>query len=221
MELTQEQQDLVEKNIKLVYSVATKLNVLKNEDAIQEGIMGLCVASSRYKEDLSKFSTFAVKYIKGYILTYLTYDKIIRPHRHDGKFVYSEICFIDDDNLLNVQGAMGLIDLENDIREIMLKLDDASKMIFQMMVEGYTQIQMSKKMGCTQASVCRKIKQIKGLPFDSVTEFETVLFSFLFSRSINRREQYSSASRECNVTKTSGDQVAVTLDDRVFLTVAK
>lgn len=170
MELTQEQQDLVEKNIKLVYSVATKLNVLKNEDAIQEGIMGLCVASSRYKEDLSKFSTFAVKYIKGYILTYLTYDKIIRPHRHDGKFVYSEICFIDEDNLLKSHGEMGLIDLENDIREIMLTLDDTSKIIFQMMVEGFTQIQMSRKIGCTQASVCRKIKQIKELIKERIYE---------------------------------------------------
>lgn len=170
MELTQEQQDLVEKNIKLVYSVATKLNVLKNEDAIQEGIMGLCVASSRYKEDLSKFSTFAVKYIKGYILTYLNYDKIIKPHRHDGKFVYSDICFIDEDNLLTAHCETGAIDVEKDVKEIILGLDDTSKIIFQMMVEGFTQLQMSRKIGCTQASVCRKIKRIKELIKERVYE---------------------------------------------------
>ena len=163
MELTQEQQDLVEKNIKLVYAVAKKLNVSKNEDAIQEGIMGLCVASCRYKKDISKFSTYATNYIRGYILSYLTYDKLMKPHRHNNKYVFENVCFIDNDNDVNIKSETDLIDIQNDIRDALVFLDDEYKLIYQMILEGLTQTQISIAMGCPQATISRRVKELKEL----------------------------------------------------------
>ena len=62
-------QQLVEDNIKLVYSLVSKEypTYLKDEDVIQCGMLGLCKAAERWEEAKGKFSTFATWCIRNEI----------------------------------------------------------------------------------------------------------------------------------------------------------
>lgn len=83
--MTEEQQKLVEENLKLVpYTFNTYFKSRQDiaEDLIQEGNYGLCLASMRYNPDVGKFSTYAVKTIYGTMLKFLNrkdtkYDNVL------------------------------------------------------------------------------------------------------------------------------------------------
>ena len=163
MELNQQQKELVEKNIKLVYKIAQKLNIMNNQDAIQEGIMGLCIASKRYDENVSRFSTFATSYIKGYILTYLNTNSLIRPVRHCGKFIFEDVSLYDEEFIYKNTNEFSEVDFKSCLEDILNKTDDDTKIIIQMLLEGYTQIEIAEKLGFTQPLVHRRIKNIRKL----------------------------------------------------------
>ncbi len=65
---------------KLVNSIASKFSYYSNfEDLKQEGMIGLLKAIQKYQpNDRTKFSTYAVYWIKGEILEYLRKDKNIK-----------------------------------------------------------------------------------------------------------------------------------------------
>jgi RNA polymerase sigma factor (sigma-70 family) len=74
MKLTQEQTDLVQQNMNLVYDIVHndyRSHVKLYDDLEQEGFMGLCKASQIYDASKGAFSTIATPYINGYIKTYL------------------------------------------------------------------------------------------------------------------------------------------------------
>ena len=62
-------QQLVEDNLKLVYSVVHKHypTFAKDEDIIQCGYVGLCLAADSWEEDKGKFSTYAYRCIRNEI----------------------------------------------------------------------------------------------------------------------------------------------------------
>lgn len=164
MELTQEQQDLVEKNINLVYAVAKRLNVLGNEDAIQEGIMGLCIASIRYNNKAFKFSTFATSYIRGYVLHFINSNRLIKPGRDGNKYVQAEVELLEDDAFLseyNTSNINSAVELDCDLKRKLVGLDDSYKLLYQMLLEGMTQIKMAKVLNCSQSTVIFRIRKLR------------------------------------------------------------
>lgn len=74
--MTNEQQDLVNQWLNLPHYIMKKNfpNVNPNtefyNDMVQEGLFALCLAATRFNEDLSKFSTFAYSYCFGHMRTY-------------------------------------------------------------------------------------------------------------------------------------------------------
>lgn len=60
---------LMEENINLVYFTIHKYypSFIKDEDIIQCGMLGLCCAAKHYDPTKSKFSTFAISWIKNEI----------------------------------------------------------------------------------------------------------------------------------------------------------
>ena len=81
IQLSNEQNKLVEDNLKLVYYFARKIctNPQSLDDCIQEGCLGLIRAAQYYDESRNvKFSTFAGFEIKCAIRSYLYRNKIIR-----------------------------------------------------------------------------------------------------------------------------------------------
>ena len=160
MELTQTQKELVSNNINLVYKVATNMKVLKNQDAIQEGIMGLCMASIRFNEEISKFSTYATYYIKCYILTFLNYDRLIKPGRNLGKFVFTGESEYIEENCGEIDDRTDRFETMDCLYKAISKLGDTSKIIIQMYSEGLTQEQIASRLGHSQPYISRELKKI-------------------------------------------------------------
>ena len=80
--------ELVQSNLRLVVSIAKKLNVSKVNmmDLIQEGNLGLITAASKYHYSFkTRFSTYAYSWIMQYMLRYLhnRCSPISLPHRKD------------------------------------------------------------------------------------------------------------------------------------------
>ena len=76
-----ERNKIVEDNLPLVISRVMQLNKgIYNDDFFQAGCIGLILAVERFKPELgNKLSTFAAKYIDGYIKTHRNKDSIIKP----------------------------------------------------------------------------------------------------------------------------------------------
>lgn len=162
MELTQAQQDLVEKNINLVYKIVTRMNMLGNEDAIQEGLMGLCVAAARYDCNRNKFSTFATHYIRGYIMHYLKDQDIVRPFRDHGEWKYANVKLIGDEEVFtDTKEYYERISEECDMERIVNHLDDSDKLLYQMIKEDMTQMEMARVLNCSQTTIVIKSNRLK------------------------------------------------------------
>ena len=153
--LSVEQQNLVSNNIKLVYSVATKLHLLNDKDAIQEGFIGLCKAAEMYNVKKSKFSTFATNYIYGYIKMYKRKDFLIKPTNSKTYEPYT-VEEYNEDTLVSPKNNLRL---KEEIHDIILSSDDLMKDILTMYYMGYSQEDIGKKLGIKQCSVSRKMKE--------------------------------------------------------------
>lgn len=130
--LTEEQKELVEKNIRLVYWVvkrrATSRVILElgKEEAAQWGMVGLVMAASRYDPSRgSAFSTYAVQWIWGTIQFHATTSRTIRhPHA----------CFRDLEGTGMLDDLITIANEERDtvadpLRQVMDREGDPSHMI--------------------------------------------------------------------------------------------
>lgn len=155
--LSQEQKELVNKNINLVYSIATKMKLTKNRDAIQEGFLGLCKAAERYDSNLSKFSTYATTYIRGYMQTFLRNNCVIKPERKLNSFNYASVESYEDE--LHTIPTRSTEDI-SEIRDIIISADSTTKEILKLYYNGYSQKEIGMLMKVSQASISRKIRNI-------------------------------------------------------------
>lgn len=70
---------VIEEHIGLVKSIARKFKQVEYDDAFQSGFEGLIVASQRFNEDADvQFSTYATKYIFGYINNFINQSQLMR-----------------------------------------------------------------------------------------------------------------------------------------------
>lgn len=96
-------EDLVEGNLLLVVSIANSYApIMPIEDLVQEGNIGLIMASQEYNEEMGcTFSTFATPYIRRAILSAIENDSrlVRRPHDKQNGFVWNDSLDapIDDD----------------------------------------------------------------------------------------------------------------------------
>lgn len=164
MELNQLQKELVTQNIKLVYKVATNLKVLRNTDAVQEGILGLCMAASRFNDEKTvKFSTYATCYIRYYILTFLKFNKMIKPCRTKDGIKYAEETDFIEEEIACEDDKFKKFEILDAIYRGIEKADDETKIIVQMYLEGFNQVQIAKKLGKYQCQVSKKLRNLKDI----------------------------------------------------------
>lgn len=130
---------LVEDNINLVYYLINKHypTFLQNEDVVQEGMLGLCLAADTYDESKSKFSTFASWCILNQIRYYfrenqkhsgvLSYDK--ETEAPDGGVTsFIELATgdmdIDESTILFHLFCETLTDEERELVDLLIRYDD-------------------------------------------------------------------------------------------------
>lgn len=163
--------EYVNSNLDLVYYVAHQLRVGKDEDACQAGMYGLILAAERFDESKGfEFSTYACKYIRGYILSHLNTNKMIRPTREGNG--WAKDMFVDSlDRNLSPNGddsiTLGDVipvydDYKIEEKEAILavsKLDELQRKVWDMALSGTTQCAIADSLGKSQTTVSRILQK--------------------------------------------------------------
>jgi RNA polymerase sporulation-specific sigma factor len=147
------ERDLVAENLKLVYYVLNKEfpPLIFDEDAFQEGCIGLLKAARTYDPGISKFSTYAYITIKQTILQYL--KRINAQHRKPEQpdLCYEKYLFGIGEHDLGLTQAEVNMDLERFIRAC----NDKERFVVRMALHGFTQREIGEMMGVNQVQVSR------------------------------------------------------------------
>lgn len=158
MQLSERDQLIVD-NIPLVYYTLHKHfpRWAFDEDMQQIGMIGLCKAADNYDPEKGKFSTVAVVYIRNEIIN--EFESRMSQKRTCEK---SSLNFeFDDDNTLEDH-----LCCEHDIdfcdREGLFKaLSPKERMVAELLEQGYSQAEISRKTGEHKANVHFWVKRIK------------------------------------------------------------
>ncbi|TCL65875.1 RNA polymerase sigma factor (sigma-70 family) [Hydrogenispora ethanolica] len=172
--LTSEQRKRVEDNIRLVWHVMHRYypGLVSDEDAFQEGCIGLCNAAARFKlENGVAFSTFAVPCIRTRVSKYLK-----RKYRDQCESLDVESPADDSiaDPVTFIEMLPSNTDIENQvlsgitIKAGMAKLDKTQKKIMSCKLGGMKVPEICKKIGRSRSGVFHRLKQAK----DTIDEKE-------------------------------------------------
>ena len=167
--------NLILNNLKLVhYQYNRKFSSLpiEKEDIISIGILGLIKAIDNYdKEKGYTFSTYALKCIDNEILQGVKKNKSLANINLED-IIYEDISYADviSDNI-NIEEEYlyneivfkdgCLISLQDDIRDIISKLNEKDRYIYELYFKSLlSQKEIAKKTNISQAYVSRKINKI-------------------------------------------------------------
>lgn len=153
-------QQLIEDNMNLVYALVSREypTYLHDEDVIQCGMLGLCMAAEKWDESKSKFSTFAVICIRTQIQ-----KEFIRRAKHQG--VLSLDYELDDGE--GGTCAFGeIIAGEEDVNyfDIGINLDSLSareRKVAESLMSGMNQVEIAEQLGVTKQAVWKIIRKLR------------------------------------------------------------
>lgn len=153
--------DFVTENIPLVYALIRKYYpaFIHDEDVVQSGMAGLCVASKNYNEKLGKFSTYAAKVILNAIRL-----------EFRSRFKHSKVTSLS--TVITEDGEGDVITVEDiipgdedidfvDIDTYLSKLTEKERKVVELRQLGYTLQEISDEWGVTRQAIgdiCRRIK---------------------------------------------------------------
>lgn len=152
---TMTRQQLIEDNMNLVYFVINKEypTYKHDEDVIQSGMLGLCKAAEKWDEKKSKFSTYAIKWIRGEIIKEFVSRK-----------PYSEMLSLDyevGDDCVFADLVVGEEDVDYVDDSFYDILSQDEKQIVQLENEGYSTAEIAEVMGLTVQKVQQTIRRIR------------------------------------------------------------
>ncbi|EMJ5513362.1 sigma-70 family RNA polymerase sigma factor [Clostridioides difficile] len=173
MRSLEERNKLFEDNINLVHFIISryfncflrKYPYLK-EDLFQEGYIGLHKATCCFDESKGKFSTIAFSYISGYLKTFT--NKYAKKHyRNDidsfEKCIYRDT-YGEEIRIEDKLASNESIDIESVhvIRSCIKrsKIKNIQKLVY-LREKGYSQKEIGKMLGTSQASIYRRLKKLK------------------------------------------------------------
>lgn len=182
--MTKEQQDLVNQWLKLPHYIMKKNfpNVNPNtefyNDMVQEGLFALCLAATRFNEDLSKFSTFAYSYCFGTMRNY--YGRRMPfavSHRNGNIYEFYMLESYDNIKTEDNGGTINYLSLlESDFHDFDIleteqllnkSFSKASKKygldILRLLHLGLNQLEIGRRLNLTQSYVSSIIKKAKDI----------------------------------------------------------
>lgn len=138
------------------------------EDLFQEGCLGLMKAANRFDSRREvKFTTYAYSYVDGQILRMIRDDKWYgtnRKERFEKSAPYSlDIPIKGLDNEISYVNSIGNDDLNFEKIEIKMLVDelpnDLKDIVNMIYIEGFSQTEIAKIIGCSQISISRLKKR--------------------------------------------------------------
>ena len=140
------------------------MHLQHDDDAIQEGLKFLCLASMRFDDKQNtKFSTYACKYIRGGIQMYLKNNNRVNHITLNRQTIPVEFVDIDDEQIHNqvYTNSINEVEVNDFVVELMKRVDDMTKIILQMFFEGYNQKEIGAKLGKSQSYVSMKLRNVR------------------------------------------------------------
>lgn len=169
-----ESDSLILDNLGLVHSLVKKFTNIPSsylyQELYSEGLVGLTEAANRYKSGKAKFSTFAYIRIRGAILNYLQNNKslIKTPWAQDKKVSFNFVSLLaanDEDypnsqqrEICDEESGYSSIDLLESIKTV---LTEQEYSVLIMRYEGYTQLEISQKLGISVGGVNKLLSLIR------------------------------------------------------------
>lgn len=156
---------LIKDNIKLVYYVIHRLGLKVNDDLVSEGRLALVIAAKGYSPDKGvKFSTYATKTIRGYILTYVNRRKpIIKPLRDGSKYIQAPMVDVEDDILWEMVGTdEKTMESQVFVDDFIKSLNKREQIVVNGLLDDKTQAEIGKELSISQVQVYRIINVIRG-----------------------------------------------------------
>lgn len=149
--MTPEQEKLVTDNMGLVYHIAKVLNAAQDEDLIQDGMVALCKAANTYCAGRGvKYSTYAYRCVRNEMLTSIRRTSEETHLSLDEKRIKSEGAG-EPENYIDRWEAQGEFN----------KLNERTRKIVKLKIEGYTQKEITKLLGLTASAVSNVLRKIK------------------------------------------------------------
>lgn len=164
-----ERDKLIEENLQLVWYVMSRyypstINSPEREDFFQIGCIGLIFAANSYEPGSVTFSTFAARNIGCRIRNELQ-SRYCQCRA-------GETCSLDapipefEDGSLDILGTISdeRWDPEHqvyDLEKFEATLTETQRVIFKLMVDGFNQRQIAKKLGCSHQNVAQKMDRIR------------------------------------------------------------
>jgi RNA polymerase sporulation-specific sigma factor len=171
--LTQQQQKLVEDNVRLVYHVFKNLGetefVFRNKDDIcSEGMFGLVKAAQKFNGSKGiKFATFAARCIWNEMLMFIRRNKkfqnevsLYAPLNADAEGNVLQLIDIIDDGGAGAEACEAGLVLDG-LTAFKKTLNSDQLRMFEMRAAGYKQRQIADEMGLSQSYVSRVLGKIK------------------------------------------------------------
>lgn len=156
---------LIKDNINLVYYVIHRLGLKVNDDLVSEGRLALVIAAKGYSPDKGvKFSTYATKTIRGYILTYVNRRKpIIKPLRDGSKYIQAPMVDVEDDILWEMVGTdEKTMESQVFVDDFIKSLNKREQIVVNGLLDDKTQAEIGKELSISQVQVYRIINVIRG-----------------------------------------------------------
>lgn len=155
-------QKLINENMNLVYFVINKYypSLRGDEDIIQAGMLGLCMAADKFDESKSQFSTYASSCISGQIV-----KEIRRRAKHNGVLSLDYEYNTEEDTTTLADMVEGYTDLDvieyANISAFTDTLSERDYEIFELSKEGLTVTQIGETLGISNQSVSARLRVIK------------------------------------------------------------
>lgn len=167
-----------ENHLKLVHFVCKKYRkacysrTIEYDDIFQTGCIGLMKAVNNYGENTKcAFSTYAASKIQGEILHYFRSDRFLIAKsgvdRLKGNYYYpisvDKTIYKDDEDKIKVLDTIGIKEFGYDKVELthfVNGLDGIYQKLYELYKQDFSQIEISKKLGLSQATICRRTKEL-------------------------------------------------------------
>lgn len=184
---SQEQEDLVVNNWRLVYYIVKKMGLSNSdyEDYVSIGTIGLIKAAKSFDSSKNiKFSTYASKCIKNELLMYfrkekqypkISLDEPISTNNEGNNLSLADIIPSSDSDFLEKMEENKI--LERIISIILNLLEGKERLIILYEIGGGLQREISEKINCSQSYISRlenKIKKKIKSYFDTTQQFKEV-----------------------------------------------
>lgn len=157
---TVNRQQLIEENINLVYFVVHTYypTFAKDEDIIQCGMLGLCLAADAWDAEQGAFSTFATRCISNQII------KEFQARKRCKGVLSLDFEYQDGDgeSVTLADTTVGTLDVDwVDVDEIRDNLDDIDQQIFDLKQSGMKNKEIAELFGWSNQVVAKRLRLMK------------------------------------------------------------